>query len=468
MGVLNTLFWKHHHDLTNEYISLKELRCIKFVDIIGLISIMNAFMYAGIYFYIDIILFIPLIKVLLVQTPLIFVSVVLNRIGKHQIAKVLLMTNLTLGLFVMCFLFVGKGMGVHDFSLVFTLIPILIWTNKKTKEVVFFIGINAIFFLYFEFFHSVTKFKISIASSIDDVLSGISVFVCFVCAGICIYLFKKLASEKEVLLDEQNKEIEEQSENLKGLNEQLSDKVLELTQSQTELKSTNKIKNKLYSVIAHDLRGPLSSVINLLELIDDKYSDFNQQQIREFINDVHSSSVSIYKLLEDLLDWTRIQDKSIEPKLVNFNLLEIVNNSMQFWLKAQNKKEIKIKVNMDSNLKVFADVDMISMVIRNLVSNAIKFTNRKGIIIVNAKNNSAGYVELIVKDTGIGMTKEEIDKLFKIENNYTKLGTENEKGTGLGLILCKEFIELNKGEIFIESESGIGSSFQITLPSAKN
>ena len=186
----------------------------------------------------------------------------------------------------------------------------------------------------------------------------------------------------------------------------------------------------------------------------------------EFLELMKDSAKNIYSLLENLLEWSRSQRGTIQFEPNHFPLRKIVDNNLSLAkLSAENKK-IKLINLIDENINVYIDPNLITTVFRNLISNAIKFTNINGSITIDAFRDGDFYIVSVI-DTGMGMSQETISKLFRIDVHVTTLGTSQEKGTGLGLILCKEFIIINGGNIWVESELGKGSTFKFTLPASK-
>ena len=234
-------------------------------------------------------------------------------------------------------------------------------------------------------------------------------------------------------------------------------------QSQNEkLQKLNAQKDKFFSIIAHDLKSPFSGILGFSELLRDEASNLDIDSIIEYAGIIHESGLHTFGLLENLLEWARIQQDRIpfEPHEILFN--SIVNTEFEVLKNSAIQKNIELIQNIDGNLIITADENMVSTVLRNLVSNAIKFTPKGGEVKVDARVEGDD-VKISVSDTGIGIKPETIEKLFKIETSFTTRGTENEKGTGLGLLLCKEFIEKHGGKIWVESEIGKGSCFNFTL-----
>ncbi|MBW8334481.1 MAG: PAS domain-containing sensor histidine kinase, partial [Prolixibacteraceae bacterium] len=229
-----------------------------------------------------------------------------------------------------------------------------------------------------------------------------------------------------------------------------------------ELQELNATKDKLFSIIAHDLKTPFNGIIGLSEIVKDEAKHLDIDTIEQYAGMIHSTSKNTFQLLENLLDWARIQRSQISFRPVSIILKKLVNEVFELMEEKSNSKMITVLNNIPDNLIVSADEDMLKTVLRNLVSNALKFTpvNGKIEIQVVSKENS---IEISVKDTGTGMKPEDISKIFKIGSSFSKRGTENENGTGLGLVLCKEFVEKQGGKIWVESEEGKGSTFTFSI-----
>lgn len=229
-----------------------------------------------------------------------------------------------------------------------------------------------------------------------------------------------------------------------------------------QLKELNATKDKFFSIIAHDLKNPLGNFKMVSNLLSDSYNDMSEKEKTDFLAMMKESSNNIYDLLNNLLEWSRSQRGILPFNPINIELKDVVTECLMVLSTLSNTKQIKVSNNVPENIKVNADLNLLTVVIRNLVSNAIKFTNNGGEISIDAEQKN-GKVCFTVTDNGIGMTRETIDKLFRIDVTVATAGTNDEKGTGLGLILCKEFIEKHGGKIWAESELGKGSKFKFDL-----
>ncbi len=238
----------------------------------------------------------------------------------------------------------------------------------------------------------------------------------------------------------------------------------EIAKQNQQLAEMNAAKDKFYGIIAHDLRNPFNSIMGFSELLMTRLRDLTIDEIEHMVGNVHSASNVTFNLLENLLEWAKSQTGRIEFKPHLFNLSEVINDVVILFENMANAKNITITHNISSSFMVYADRNIVSTILRNLISNAIKFTNRNGNISIEEDQNPDATV-ITICDSGVGINEGALQNLFKLSETVSVTGTENEKGTGLGLILCKELIELHNEKIWVESEPGKGSSFKFTLPS---
>lgn len=236
----------------------------------------------------------------------------------------------------------------------------------------------------------------------------------------------------------------------------------DLEKQKKELVSLNNTKDKFFSIIGHDLKNPFSTVIGLSELLLDDFDSFERERLKMFIQQIYKFSSNAYALLENLLQWARSQTGKLKLNKNLYNLKDVIEDNIELLSGNARQKNISVNYSGESAYWHF-DVNMISTVIRNLLSNAIKFTGDNGQIdISHEERNQKLYVS--ISDNGVGIAKKEINRLFKLDVNPSSIGTSDEKGTGLGLILCNEFINRHGGEIWVESEPGEGSIFKFYLP----
>jgi two-component system sensor histidine kinase/response regulator len=237
---------------------------------------------------------------------------------------------------------------------------------------------------------------------------------------------------------------------------------LTIQKQKKELIISNQAKDRLFSIIGHDLNNPMSNIYGFIKLIHDNYDQLDDEKKKKYIGFIYESSKQNIELLGELLEWSRTQTKTKPIKPILFSVSKVIKEATNAVINDAIQKNILINEELEFEDDILADFNMIKTVIRNLIGNAIKFTESGGSITISSsiENN---IVQINVKDTGVGIPKDKIDQLFSIENKLSTPGTNNEKGTGLGLLLCKEFIDQHNGKIWAESEPNIGSTFSFTL-----
>lgn len=233
-----------------------------------------------------------------------------------------------------------------------------------------------------------------------------------------------------------------------------------------ELKELNRSKDKYFSIIAHDLRGPFTGLLGFSNLLKEEYDYLTRAEVKHYISLINSSSKNIYGLIENLLQWSRLQTGRLLFQPANINLNSIVDEVIMIYKTQAVAKYIDIVKDIPNDIYVYADENMLKSILQNLVSNSIKFSEEGGKIILSAEENENKYT-ISVSDTGIGIHPEVIEKLFKIDFHYTTPGTRDEKGSGLGLILCKEFVEKHGSKIKVKSEQKIGTTVSFDLKKGK-
>lgn len=254
---------------------------------------------------------------------------------------------------------------------------------------------------------------------------------------------------------------------LKRQNQRIREANQKLVVSERNLKELNATKDKFFSIISHDLKNPFTSLLSISEMLHDNYDDIDDQEKCHGMRRMHNSVKQIYQLLENLLTWSRAQTGRIKFDPRVFDMLEVIEENMELYYMACEKKNIKLRNRVAEPLWVYGDSAMINTVLRNLLNNAVKFTPEGGAIEVFGIYKE-DFCEVMVKDQGVGMSAEDLQKLFRIDLKYKREGTQGEKGTGLGLILCKEFVEQNGGQIRVNSVLGEGSEFIITVPKSED
>ncbi len=277
-----------------------------------------------------------------------------------------------------------------------------------------------------------------------------------------------LERKKKILEDE----VAKQTEKLKLQNRELAITNSLLQESENELSQSNDIKDRMFSIISHDLRAPLATLQNFLKMFISYKNVFTDDEIDKITKEINKSLGNVGDLLENLLQWSRAQMGHLETKLEPLLVTDYIQKNIELLLPAAKNKQINLQVSrITTEFLVEADPNLLNFILRNLISNAIKFTNPNGTVTVGLTaqahdTNGDTMVHLSVKDTGIGMNEEIAKKIFIIDQHITTRGTANEKGTGLGLMVCKEFVEKQNGKIWAESKEGVGSIFTFSMKAA--
>lgn len=273
-----------------------------------------------------------------------------------------------------------------------------------------------------------------------------------------------LLTSKIPMLDDQGNVI-----GLVGIGRDITDRVKiskEIQLRNEQLTQLNAEKDKFFSIIAHDLKSPFTGLLGLTELMVESSDSFTKEEFVEYSKSINKASKKLYRLLENLLEWAQVQRGTITFTPVNLDLAQIVGQSIDIIYQRALQKKITIINEITSPQKVYIDEKMTQTVLRNLLSNAVKFTKSGGRVFIKAESLDEKRLRVSIEDTGVGIPKEDIERLFRIEQKVCSLGTEGESSTGLGLLLCKEFVEMHGGRIWVESEMGKGSKFSFTINKA--
>jgi signal transduction histidine kinase/ligand-binding sensor domain-containing protein len=261
------------------------------------------------------------------------------------------------------------------------------------------------------------------------------------------------------------KEVDARTKELQEANLDLMHEIKVRKKTEEELKTANQTKDKFFSIIAHDLKNPFNVMLGLTELLYEDFGSFTPKEQKELLQTVGKSTRELYNLLENLLSWSLAQRGKIVYTTEKIDLSKIVNETVFLLTEQAKQKNIELQSAVSPGLAALADKNSISTVLRNFISNAIKFTPLGGSIIITSDDSEA-MISISVSDTGVGISEENIQKLFRIDEQFKTTGTAKEKGTGLGLVLCSEFIQANGGAISVKSKLGKGSTFSFSLPKA--
>jgi signal transduction histidine kinase len=294
-----------------------------------------------------------------------------------------------------------------------------------------------------------------------------AIIVLLVAVFIVLVIFLKQRRDHEKLLELHNQEIVKQRNSIEEQNRKLIDANEKLEKSEQELMRIVRTKDKLFSIIAHDLRNPFTALTGLTEVMHENADTIKATEMTLYISKINEASHKLLRLIENLLEWARSQTGSLKPIRTNLILKSLADDVMKIYLTQAETKGITLKNEIADNTSVFTDHEILAIIIRNLISNGIKYTQKGGDVSITAYQEQDKTV-LKVIDTGIGMSPEVLEMLFKIEQTFTTQGTGNEMGSGLGLVICKEFVEILGGTIAVESIVGKGTSFCVTLPASES
>ncbi|HET9569861.1 MAG TPA: HAMP domain-containing sensor histidine kinase [Bacteroidales bacterium] len=246
--------------------------------------------------------------------------------------------------------------------------------------------------------------------------------------------------------------------------------IVERKKAEAEIKNKNEQllkslaeKSRFFSIIAHDLKSPFNGFLGLTQTMSERLPHLSNEELKQITTVLENSATNLYGLLNNLLQWASVEQGLIPFNPEDIKLLSMTEESIVTILEPAKNKELELTINIPKDLNVYTDKNMLQTVLRNFVSNAVKFTPKKGKINVSAIALDNRFVEVTVEDTGIGMSAEMVENLFRPDFQMNRVGTEGEPSTGLGLLLCKEFIEKQHGKIWVESEVGKGSTFHFTL-----
>jgi signal transduction histidine kinase/tetratricopeptide (TPR) repeat protein len=276
-----------------------------------------------------------------------------------------------------------------------------------------------------------------------------------------------LLKEKNFKIESQNSDLEKLNSELSGMNQQLTKLNSNLSKSEEHLKELNATKDKFFSIVSFDLRNSLTEFITSSELMIHYFDLLDKDQIIAYLKRLSSSSYRVNKIIDNLLLWSRSQTNSFEFNPDNIKVKLLIVNSLSSVSDMAKSKNIEIQSEIDNELSVYGDIQMLSIILRNLITNAIKYSFPNNKVEVKAVKDNK-FVRISIIDFGTGINSENLQKLFKIEHHFNVKGTEKEEGTGLGLVIAKDFIDRNGGAIFVESKESEGSIFTISIPVDSN
>jgi len=349
------------------------------------------------------------------------------------------------------------GINGSDIMVLFVILMLaLISVSDKNKKYVISFFLSLLITTYLIQLYR-PDLIISIPSATNRWLDS---FITAIYCSICIFLIITFVHKN---YNTERLRAEDSEKKYKKLLEQAIDSELIIKQQNTELLKLNADKDRFMSILSHDLKSPFNTILGYSELLHEDYEKYSPVQIKERLGIINDMSNKTYNLLEDLLLWTKSQsgEMNFQPKLID--LSKICHETIESLKLSANAKKININNLSTSTINLFADQNMLKTILRNLISNAIKFTYPNGKINIYAETDD-NNINITIADNGVGIDQNDIPKLWDIASKHSTYGTADEKGTGLGLLLCKEFVEKHGGKIWVESELGKGSDFKFTLP----
>lgn len=435
-----------------------------------LISVASVTLYNILYMAVDYYSLFQVINYTSVFIPLFIGAIYLNKRGYHKTARWIFSSGITASVLIATGIFFGSTSYIHYFFLLFAVSTVIVWSEKDWGILSFFLFLNLSCFIYINFIIDDRTVIFQFPQPLATVMGIISIISTFITIVFLIFLFQHQVQTREKILIDQAKDLSDknlrldlQREDIKALYDQIREKNHQIRERNKQLSDSNAAKDKFFNILSHDMINPTGSIYKSIELLHDEYENFPEKDRKDMLDLLKQSSKNLYGLLEGLLIWSRIQTGNFESKPEQINLKELSDAVIALNTFTAGRKKIEIKNLIDSNLRGCADYNMLNTVIRNLVGNAIKFTQTDGLIVISAKETQDGFIEITVKDNGLGMSRDRLDRMFNMRENTSTPGTERETGTGLGLILSKEFIDQMGGRIWAESIEGKGSTFHFTV-----
>ncbi len=421
-------------------------------------------------------LFLPLILTLFSFLPIHGLLLLILKKGNYLLVRRLFILCSSLFLLILTFYIAGSKTGVHYFLMIFTLLGFSMTDPKQLWLSILYFSLNLFFFAGAEFGFIPERPLMDYPDQLARIIHIQCVLLTFIISYYVSFLFFKINHAKEEVilasnarLNQLNSELRSSEEKiaqqrnvLVQLNEELHTQMDVISKQKDQLQAANATKDKFMSIIAHDLKSPLSSIISISEILDQRLDSFSTDEIQELIHGIHESSSRIHLLLLNLLNWSQTQTGQLQPNKSPFHLQDLIQNNHKLFQQNLKEKHITLSLDLISNDALLCDKDMLDTMIRNLLSNAIKFTPNNGAIRMETKDEAEG-LSLHIIDSGIGMQEEQIACIFQADKNCSTPGTNNERGMGLGLRICQEFATLNNCQLKVRSTPGVGSDFYIVF-----
>ena len=372
---------------------------------------------------------------------ILMMNFLLNKYRKYDAAKSILLFVMPI-IIISFSIFIGP-IGNEYYLLAELVFMFFLYKKTLSRIFVFFYLVSAFIFIQF----ATSQGFITLVSPALKILYYPNLITAFILMFIGLDLFYNEHTRYQSLVENQNEALKKNN--------------TEIEERKNDLEKINAVKNKLLSVLSHDLRGPFKSLLAIIDMFDNDY--ITDEQFKAQLPNLNEKINNTFNMTENLLEWTRSQLKGIKPKKVKFDLTESVHDVVQLFDENISTKKININIKSTQNCTITSDKEMINTILRNIIHNAIKFSFPSGNIDISLKTNE-NSTRIIIKDEGQGMEPDIVGAFNKNKEIVSKLGTSGEKGSGLGLSIIKEFVELLEGEVSIQSTPGNGSMFTINLP----
>lgn len=383
--------------------------------------------------------------------------IVLNHLAHFRLSRVLMLIDVPFLVMyaqpILSWGSAGAYFWLPYLPLGFSVVPYLVYSFEKDNKLILLIlslylvvavSVDDVL-RYFEPYESQISEMVDREQPFYKLISGLL----FVFVNAAIYYSLQLSRNYEIRWSATQQELEKTNALLQQKNKELID--------------NNTTKDKFFRIIGHDLKGPIGQMIQLTQFLEEKYKDLSQDEIESFLNKMYAASSRGFKLVENLLTWARSQTGNISFNPTSIDMYSLVKEVMQLLEPNARDKNIDLERDVDIDLHIVGDRNMLYTILRNLISNSIKYTKNDGVVSVVAETDDK-WVIISIQDNGVGMSQEKADSLFKIDSVDSTPGTADEQGTGIGLILCKEFVDKHQGEISVDSQRGEGSTFTVKLP----
>jgi len=348
----------------------------------------------------------------------------------------------------------GLNLGIELFFILYGILSVFF--IQSISHMLFSIGLSMVSYFMLDVVLKHYQYQLELKNYLFYLFNQV-IAIAFIFYG--LYLIKEENTGYQWSILRKNRELHRSNLEIEKQKMEIADKAELLEEKTQQLTELNSLKNKLFSVISHDLKTPMYALRNLFQNVQEY--NLPAEEIKNLLPDVVNELNYTTGLMENLLQWAKSQMQSNAVRPQKLEVVHLINEVTQLLKIQAEAKNIRLESHVDQQFQVYADRDMVNLVLRNLVANAIKFTPAKGKIIIRAQEKRS-FIEISVTDNGVGISDENIDKLFN--EYYTSKGTANESGTGLGLMLCKEFLAKNGGQMKVQSQEGKGSTFSFTLP----